>query len=147
LKYDLIPYFKDTYLRYATPDASIGEFFRVKNEFAGHKVPTGDPERFFNISFVLKNNSGIILSSKTDRIGEEWEWYPEAKKLADYNLLPNEERTFDFKYLAEKAEELTLFVTVSKHRLDQESADYNNLKDNYPLSIIVFEEQYCIEIK
>jgi len=54
---------------------------KVINEFAGHKLPTGDPERFYNISFILKNEENKVVSTKTERIGEQWEWYPEAKKL------------------------------------------------------------------
>jgi nitrate/TMAO reductase-like tetraheme cytochrome c subunit len=120
---------------------------RLKNEFAGHNVPTGDPERHFTISFVLRNNAGDIISSKSDRIGEEWEWYPEAKKLSDNNLVPNEERVFNFKYMTKKAGQLTLTVNVSKHRLDKESADYNMLGDNYPLFISIFDKEYLIQVK
>ena len=120
---------------------------KVKNEFAGHKVPTGDPERFFSISFELKNETGTILSTKTERIGERWEWYPEAKKLADNNLLPNEVRIFTLSYKAEKREKLTLSVEVTKNRLDKKSAHYNNLQDNYPLFITIFSEKYEMEVK
>ncbi len=126
---------------------SIIYSLRVKNEFAGHKVPTGDPERFFSIKFELKNENGTILSTKNDRIGERWEWYPLAKKLSDNNLLPNEERTFTFVYKAEKKEKLTLSVLVNKNRMDKETADYNKLEDNYPLFITVFNETYDIEVK
>jgi adenine-specific DNA methylase len=69
---------------------------KLKNEFAGHRVPSGDPERFFSISFELRDEKGKVVAQKTDRIGETWEWWPAAKKLADNNLNPNEERTFDF---------------------------------------------------
>jgi len=119
---------------------------KVKNEFAGHKVPTGDPERFFNISFALKNESGAIRSSKVYRIGEEWEWYPEAKKISDNNLLPGEERTFRFSYHALQKEKLYLTVEVTKHRLNKESAEYNKLGKNYPLYITVFQKEYMTEV-
>ncbi len=119
---------------------------KVKNEFAGHNVPTGDPERFFNISFILRNESGTILSKKTERIGEQWEWYPEAKKIADNNLVPNEERLFTFSYQVTKEEQLSLLVKVTKHRLDKESAHYNKLEDNYPLYITVFDKEYVTEV-
>lgn len=120
---------------------------KVKNEFAGHNVPTGDPERFFNISFQLENKTGTILSKKIERIGEHWEWYPEAKKIADNNLVPNEERVFTFTYQAVKKGRLNLLVKITKHRLNQESANYNNLTDNYPLFITIFDEKYNTEVK
>jgi hypothetical protein len=126
---------------------SLKYSLRVKNEFAGHKVPTGDPERFFNIDFVLKDLNKQVLFSKTNRIGEEWEWYPEAKKLADNNLLPNEERVYKFRYLPLKKGELRLEVKVTKHRLNQASADYNKLKSKYPLFITVFDSTYVVQVK
>ncbi len=126
---------------------SIMFSLKVKNEFAGHNVPTGDPERFFNISFILRSETGAILSTKTERIGEHWEWYPEAKKIADNNLAPNEERIFDFSYQATKKEKLALTVEITKHRLNKESADYNKLKENYPLFITIFEKEYVAEVK
>ena len=132
--------------RYSEMDSIIYSL-KVINEFAGHKVPTGDPERFFNITFKIADETGSILSSKTDRIGEQWEWYPEARKIADNNLLPNEERIFAFSYQANKKAKLILSVVVTKHRLDQESADYNGLDDTYPLFITIFEKEHIIEVK
>jgi hypothetical protein len=120
---------------------------KIKNEFAGHRVPTGDPERFFSISFELSDEAGKVLAQKKDRIGEQWEWYPEAKKLADNNLNPGEERTFAFAYQPKQKQKLTLAVKVTKNRLDPKSAEYNKLTDQYPLSITVFDEKYVIEVK
>ena len=126
---------------------SIVYHLRLKNEFAGHKVPTGDPERFITITFELKNSEGKILIEKTDRIGEHWEWYPAAKKLSDNNLLPNEERNFSFTFVPKQKEKLTLSVVVTKHRLSQESADYNKLKSNYPLFIAIYSQSHEIQIR
>jgi len=120
---------------------------KVKNEHAGHRVPTGDPERFFLISFILKNEKGELVLEKTDRIGEHWEWHPEAKKLSDNNLFPNEERTFNFSYLASEKGKYLLQVKVTKHRLSQEHADYNKLGKEYPLFITIFDEIYITVIK
>lgn len=119
----------------------------VKNEFAGHRVPTGDPERFFLINFDLTNAAGDTLAAEENRIGEKWEWYPKAKKLADNNLNPLEERSYHFSYLPKKQEELFLSVNVTKHRLDKKSAAYNKLGDNYPLFIKIFEEKYTINVQ
>ncbi|RLD18851.1 MAG: cytochrome C554 and C-prime [Bacteroidetes bacterium] len=121
--------------------------FKVVNEEAGHKVPTGDPERFFIFSFELKNKTDSIVASKEERIGEHWEWYPIAKKLSDNNLPPREARTFNFSYKPEIKEDLTLSVNVTKHRMSAETAEYNKLGDNYPLFITVFDTVYNIAIK
>ncbi len=126
---------------------SVRFSLKVKNEHAGHRVPTGDPERFFLITFQLKNKQGEIISEKTDRIGEQWEWHPKAQKLSDNNLFPNEERTFDFSYSPSEKGTYTLQVEVTKHRLSQEHANYNKLGKEYPLSISIFEENYIYTIK
>ncbi len=120
---------------------------KVKNELTGHKIPTGDPERFILISFILKNEKRETISEKTDRIGERWEWHPEAKKISDTNLFPNEERIFNFSALLSEKGKFTLTVKVTKHRLSQEHADYNRLGDNYPLFITIFEQEYLMNIQ
>lgn len=126
---------------------SIVSTLKVKNEFAGHKVPTGDPERFFLISFELKNDSGRVLESKTERIGEQWEWYPEAKKLDDNNLLPGEERVFTFTYETKKKGDIELNINIKKYRLNQEAAEYNKLNEHYPLFITIYDEDFNIEVR
>ncbi len=120
---------------------------KVKNEFAGHKVPTGDPERFFKILFELKNKTGDLIAIKTERIGEQWEWYPEAKKISDNNLYPNEERVFNFSHLLKEEGQLILTVTITKHRLNQAAANYNKLEENYPLFISIFNKAYIFDVK
>ncbi len=120
---------------------------KVKNELAGHRVPTGDPERYFLISLELKDQAGKVLASQTERIGEKWQWYPEAKKLADNNLYPGEERTYVFNYLPHATGTLTLNLTVTKHRLAPEFAEYNKLDDSYPLFITIYEKSWTVDVK
>lgn len=126
---------------------SIFYQIKIKNENAGHKVPTGDPERFFMISFILKNEKGEILSEKKERIGEQWQWHPIAKKISDNNVLPNEERIFNFYYTPVVKGNLTLLAKITKHRLSKENANYNKLTNRYPLFITVFDEEYPISIE
>lgn len=126
---------------------SIQYQLSLVNEFAGHKVPSGDPERFYLIHFTLKNEQDSILATQTERIGEEWQWYPEVKKLSDNNMAPKEKRTFTFSYLPKETGRLHLAVEVTKHRLNQENADYNQLSDEYPLFITIFDEDYPVEVQ
>ena len=130
---------------YSTKD-SISFSLKVKNEFAGHRLPTGDPERFFLIEFVLKDENGTILSSKTERIGEKWEWHPIAKKIGDNNLNPKEERVYTFSYIPNKKGILDLLVKIRKHRLDEKYATYNKLGDEYPLFINVYENMFSTNV-
>ena len=126
---------------------SIRYSFKVKNEHAGHKVPTGDPERFFLIHFELKNSKGEVVATKTDKIGEEWQWHPTVKKLSDNNLLPNEERTFNFSAKVINKGRYILHVEVTKHRMNKKAAEYNKLGSNYPTYISIFEKDFSVVVK
>ncbi len=118
---------------------------KVKNGFAGHSVPTGDPERFFLITFRLADDEGNILKKEEHRIGEEWQWYPVAKKLSDNNLKPLEERAYVFKYDIKKQGALTFTVEITKHRMTEENAKHNAILGKYPLFIEVFQKRYNIK--
>jgi cytochrome c554/c'-like protein len=119
---------------------------KIKNEHAGHRVPTGDPERFFIIQFEMKDEMGKVITTKKYRIGEEWQWYPEAKKLSDNNLNPGEKRVYAFNDELKLKGKFTLTVKVSKHRMNEETAQYNKLGDEYPLFITFFEEKYVFSV-
>ncbi len=121
--------------------------FRVKNENAGHKVPTGDPERFILIEFVLMNEQGGEVVRQTERIGEVWEWYPKAKKVSDNNMKPLEERTYQFKHSGLLSGKYTLKLMVTKHRMDEETAEYNQLGDDYPLFISIYEKDISVQVR
>jgi len=116
--------------------------FRIKNEHAGHRVPTGDPERFFIFEFQLIDGEGNVVSRKKERIGEEWQWYPEALKLSDNNINPLEERLFYFNNLLNKKGNYTLLIEVTKHRMNEETAKYNKLGSDYPLFISVYKKEF-----
>ena len=95
----------------------------------------------------LVNAENKVIASKSDRIGEKWEWWPAAKKLSDNNLNPGEERSFVLKQTLKSSQSLTLRTKVTKHRLNQESATYNKLDSSYPLSITVFEKEEKLVVK
>jgi hypothetical protein len=119
----------------------------LTNEYAGHNLPTGDPERFIEIVFELKNNYNESIIIQRDTIGEKWKWYPEAIKISDNNLKPKESRRFTFKHHVESPGQYELSLTILKHRLNQKSAHYNGLSDDYPLHIELFKEIKKIIIK
>lgn len=125
---------------------SIFFTLKVKNEHAGHKVPTGDPERFFLITFELKNEKNEIIATTTDRIGEKWQWYPVVKKLSDNNLGPNEERLYSFTQKSIERGNYELSVKVTKHRMTNKSAEYNGLRSNYPTFITIYDDTFKIGV-
>ena len=121
--------------------------FRIKNEFAGHKVPTADPERFIILNFTILNEQNDTIHNQIERIGEEWEWHPVAKKISDNNLLPQEERTYRVKSLIKSKGNYTLKITITKHRMNKSSAEYNKLGDNYPLFITIYDKSFKFRVK
>ena len=128
----------------------VGEVLRyslsLKNSFAGHKVPTGDPERFFLINFRAVNIENKILLEKEYRIGEQWQWYPQAKKLAENNLNPREKRDFVFELKLKEKGKVRLEVEITRHRMSKKNAAYMGLLKVYPLSVTVFSRKYAMEV-
>ncbi len=120
---------------------------KVKNEFAGHRVPSGDPERFILIKMELFDEKGKVVNQKIERIGEKWQWYPVAKKLADNNMNPSEVRNYSFAALLKDKSKLKLKIEVTKHRMDEKTAAYNKLGKNYPLFISIYKKEYSIRVK
>jgi hypothetical protein len=121
--------------------------FKIKNELAGHKVPTGDPERFIIFTFTVTDELDSTVYVQIERLGEHWEWFPKAKKISDNNLLPKEERIYTVKHSFEKTGEYKLNIEVTKHRAKQEAADFNHLGDDYPLFISVYNKNFSFEVK
>ena len=131
---------------------SLNESFhydlRLVNEYAGHRLPSGDPERFYLIKISLfHETTGKELKVLNERIGETWEWYPIAKKITDNNMNPGEERTYILDAQLKEKGKYVVKATVTKHRMDEKTAQYNKLGEDYPLMITVFEKDYTFEIK
>lgn len=131
--------------RYKAGD-SIHYNLTLSNTQAGHRVPTGNPERFIMIDYQIKNQDGKIIKEASGRIGEEWEWHPVAKKLGDNNLNPGESRSFPLNIKIDQSGKYTLYVKVSKHRLTPESAQYNKLGKDYPLFIDVYNQNLTFTV-
>jgi hypothetical protein len=110
-------------------------------------VPSGDPERFILVEYELYNSSDSLLFRQTHRIGEEWEWHPEARKMSDNNMYPGEERLFLFKKQSLFIGSYKLRVRVSKHRMSEDAAAYNKLGKEYPRSIEIWSKEYSFSVK
>lgn len=119
----------------------------VTNKLAGHNVPTGDPERFILTTLAIYEiSSNNLVKQDTFRIGEEWIWYPEAKKLSDNNLLPDESREYSINAKL-PAGRYKFVLTSYKYRTTRELARYNKLADTYPTHIKFYEKKVEIEVK
>jgi len=81
--------------------------------------------------------AGKTVETRSLRIGQEWEWWPKAKKLGDNRLKPLEERVETVQF--QTAQPATLRVIVSNGRLTQRNAQYHNLVGRYPLEAQVLK--------
>ena len=119
----------------------------VTNEHAGHRVPTGDPERFIIIKMSLYNSDSEKIQEESYRIGEKWKWYPEAKKLDDNNLNPGESRNYKLNASGLKSGKYFVKLEVTKHRMTEKTAEHNGLDDSYPRSIIMHTDEISFIVK
>ncbi len=118
----------------------------LKNTRAGHRVPSGDPERFILMTYTLLNSKGDTVQTLIHRIGELWEWYPKARKLADNNIDPLEIRPVNFASKPLAAGKYDLHILLTKNRMDKKTANYSKISTDYPLGIDMFSKKVSISI-
>ena len=104
----------------------------VANTRAGHRVPTGDPERFIVIQLTHRAPSGDT-SVRRWRVGEKWQWWPEAKKLADNNFNIGESRMYEIVVPLYQSGMHAIDIRLTKYRMDSSTLKYHKL-DGYPIS-------------
>lgn len=102
------------------------------NSGAGHRLPTGDPERFVQIEIEFLDAAGQIVGTWSERIGQVWKWWPEPEKLADNRLAPLETREA---LVPRPTGAVTWRLTATSHRIGQEALDYHDLA-GYPAARI-----------
>ena len=108
-----------------------GLVLTLQNANAGHRLPTGDPERWVQVDVRFEAAGRPVGESWSTRVGQTWEWWPAPRKLGDNRLAPREERT-ERVPVPEGAD--TAVVVASSHRMTPETAAYHELGD-YPLSV------------
>jgi len=102
------------------------------NANAGHKLPSGDPERWVQLDVVFVDAGGDEVGRWSERIGQSWEWWPEVKKLGDNRLEPKESRSHA---VPVPATAVGARVEASSHRMTEEAIEFHDL-EGYPVSIV-----------
>ena len=131
--------------KYQTGD-TLDYVLWIRNTYAGHNLPSGDPERFYLIDFKLLNSAGEVLDSTQFRIGEEWQWYPVAKKIADNNIKSKEDREYHYSTILKQEGAMYFLAEITKHRITKENAEYNKLPADYPRFITIFSEKQSFKV-
>jgi hypothetical protein len=100
--------------------AKAGEEVRLTltliNAGAGHKLPTGDPDRHFTVEFLVEDSQRRTLKQQSDTMGRWIMWQPAIVELYDNRLFPLASKDYTFTYrLPEKLEGVTLKARVRYH--------------------------------
>lgn len=119
----------------------------IQNQEAGHYLPTGDPERFLLIVLSAKDGSGALLAQRTERIGIEYQWYPEIKKLSENRLAPKERRRYSLQFVAPAGGEVHLDVEASRWRISQQNLEYHHLEGRYVPGQTFYRDQQKVAVR
>jgi hypothetical protein len=115
------------------PGAVAHFTLRMTNSGAGHKIPTGDPDRYFTISFEVTDSAGRVLKSQENTMRRWILWWPVIVELYGNRLKPLESRDYRFDYrLPGDLKGLRMRASVKYHILTEHQ--YNRLKTKYGLS-------------
>jgi hypothetical protein len=102
------------------------------NAGAGHKIPTGDPDRHFTVEFYVKDRAGRILEQQTDTMGRWILWQPVILEVYDNRLLPLASRDYQFSYdIPEARSDLVVEARVRYHILTD--GQHAMLRETYGL--------------
>jgi hypothetical protein len=109
---------------------------RLTNSGAGHKIPTGDPDRYFTISFEMLDANGEILKRQENTMRRWIVWWPVIVEVYENRLTPLSSRDYQFQYrLPQNPERLKLRASVKYHIMTE--GQYKRLQKKYGLSVEV----------
>jgi hypothetical protein len=74
----------------------------LMNSGAGHKLPTGDPDRHFTVEFTVTDQDKKVIKEQLDSMGRWIMWQPAIIELYDNRLLPLASRDYTFSYRVPK---------------------------------------------
>ena len=119
----------------------------LTNAGAGHKIPTGDPDRFFTVEFLVEDQQGNVLEQQSSMMGRWILWQPAIVELYDNRLFPQTSRDYQFAYrMPEKTDGLKLRTRVRYHILTD--SQHEMLRTKYgltgddPYRFVVYEREY-----
>jgi hypothetical protein len=129
------------------PGDLVGFTLTLINAGAGHKIPTGDPDRYFTVEFSVEDRQGRVLDQQTSTMGRWIMWQPAIVELYDNRLLPLASREYQFAYkLPSQAEGLKVKTRVQYHILTDKQHEMLQTKygltGNDPIQFVVYEREF-----
>lgn len=114
----------------------------LDNARAGHKLPTGDPERHYVLTLRVRDATGAVLAEEMKRIGQVWEWWPEARRLADERIEAGGTASLPIRW-TQGPRAVSVEATVEHVRISDENAAYHDL-GSYPRRRTVHEARAVV---
>ena len=127
------------------PGDKVRVTLTLVNAGAGHKLPTGDPDRHFTVEFAVEDQNGKVLERQSDTMGRWIMWQPAIVELYDNRLMPLASRDYIFEYqLPMDSAGLKLTTKVRYHiqteRQHQMLIDKYGLMAKDPYNFTVYEQ-------
>jgi hypothetical protein len=98
------------------PGEKVEMTLTLINAGAGHKLPTGDPDRHFTVEFMVEDRNQQTLERQKDTMGRWIMWQPAIVELYDNRLMPLASRDYTFTYrLPKDVDGLRLTARVRYH--------------------------------
>lgn len=117
------------------------------NAGAGHKIPTGDPDRYFTVEFLVRDGNGTILEHQMETMGRWILWQPVIWEVYDNRLLPLASRDYQFDYeMPKEMEDLVVQARVRYHILTD--SQHEMLREQYgltaddPYKFTIYEREF-----
>lgn len=102
------------------------------NAGAGHKIPTGDPDRHFTVEFIVRDQKGAVLAQQSETMGRWILWQPVILEVYDNRLMPLASRDYEFTYEIPNSQKgLVVEARVRYHILTD--AQHSMLREKYEL--------------
>ncbi|MGE0472682.1 MAG: multiheme c-type cytochrome [Nitrospirales bacterium] len=120
------------------------------NAGAGHKIPTGDPDRFFTVDFLVKDPNGQVVKQQTDTMGRWILWQPVIVEVYDNRLLPLASRDYRFEYEIPQSEKgWSVVARIRYHILTDDQhqmlIDRYELKADDPYVFTIYEREFPLD--
>ncbi len=129
------------------PGQEVNFTLTLINAGAGHKIPTGDPDRHFTVEFRVKDPNGKVISEHEETMGRWILWQPVILELYDNRLLPLASRDYQFSYeIPHNQKDLVLETRVRYHILTD--GQHMMLRDSYglrsddPYRFVIYQREF-----
>lgn len=128
------------------PGEQVAVTLTLINAGAGHKLPTGDPDRHFTVEFEVEDRNNQVLQTQKDTMGRWILWQPAIVEVYDNRLLPLASRDYTFAYrLPKEIDGLRLKARVRYHiqteKQHQMLIQKYGLTANDPYNFTVYERE------